>query len=160
MSSDAPSDFRWRLATVGDDAAILAMVDRLYTEDPSDEPVPIENARRTLDALRSEPIRGRVVVLDVAGAVTGYAFLISFWSNELGGETCEIDELYVAAEHRNRGFGSKLVASLRDGSGPWPRIPVALCLQVSPTNDRARKLYERLGFSRWKNAMMVARGSS
>jgi len=147
----------WRPAAPADDSAIIELVARLYTEDPSDEPVPLENARRTIDALRMDPIRGRVVVLDMAGVIAGYAFLISFWSNELGGETCEIDELYVASEERNRGFGSRLVASLRDGSGPWPRVPVALCLQVSPTNERARKLYERLGFALWKNALMVAR---
>jgi GNAT superfamily N-acetyltransferase len=147
----------WRLATRADDDAIVAMVEALYVEDPSDEPVPIENTRRTLDVLRGEPVRGRVVVLAVGDGLAGYAFLISFWSNELGGEVIEIDELYVVASSRGQGCASSLIRSLRDGSGPWPRVPVALALQVTPSNDRARRLYERLGFAAWKNTTLIAR---
>jgi len=147
----------WRLATQADDEAIVAMVEALYIEDPSDEPVPIENTRRTLDVLRREPVRGRVVVLAKRDALQGYSFLISFWSNELGGEIIEIDELYVAPSSRSEGHGSTLLRSLKDGSGPWPRVPVALALQVTPSNERARRLYERLGFSAWKNTTLIAR---
>jgi GNAT superfamily N-acetyltransferase len=148
---------RWRLATIDDDPAVVAMVAALYDEDPGDLPVPVESTRRTLEALRAEPVRGRVVVLDDCGAARGYAFLIAFWSNELGGETCEIDELYVAPPLRGRGHASALVRSLALGTGPWPRVPLALCLQITPGNARARALYERLGFQVWPNAMMVAR---
>jgi GNAT superfamily N-acetyltransferase len=148
---------RWRPARIEDDAAVVAMVARLYEEDPSERPVPAESARRTLETLRAEPVRGRVVVLDESGVPRGYAFLIAFWSNELGGETCEIDELFVEPALRGSGHASALIRSLALGTGPWPRVPVALCLQVSPANARARALYARLGFSAWSNAMMVAR---
>ena len=147
----------WRLATALDDDAIARMVAALNSEDPGDEPVPPDHVRRTLEALRNEPVRGVAVVLDDRGHARGYAFLISFWSNELGGETCEIDELYVAPELRGRGLASTLVTSLKDGTGPWPRVPVALSLQVTPNNHRARRLYRRLGFSDWKNTMMIVR---
>jgi ribosomal protein S18 acetylase RimI-like enzyme len=147
----------WRLATAKDDDAIALMVMALNSEDPGDEPVPPDHARRTLETLRREPVRGLVAVLDEGGEPRGYAFLISFWSNELGGETCEIDELYVAPHLRGRGLGSTLVMSLKDGTGPWPRVPVALSLQVTPDNQRARQLYRRLGFSDWKNMMMIIR---
>jgi len=147
----------WRNATAADDEAILGLVTSLYREDPSPEDVSVDNARATLEALRREPIRGRVVVLESQSAVVGYAFLIAFWSNELGGETCEIDELYVAGSHRGRGFASTLIDALTHGSPLWSRWPVALCLQVTPSNHRAMKLYERLGFQRRKNIMLVRR---
>jgi hypothetical protein len=42
------------------------------------------------------------VVCDVERRTVGYALLISFWSNELGGEVCNIDELFVAPVYRRR----------------------------------------------------------
>jgi hypothetical protein len=35
---------------------------------------------------------------------------------------------------------------LQRGSELWPERPVALELEVSPANTRARALYDRLGF--------------
>ena len=151
------SDIHWRAAIESDDDAILELCRRLYEEDPSPAPVPIAHTARTLSALREEPLRGRAVVLAGARRVFGYALLIAFWSNELGGETCEIDELYVAAEQRSRGFGSALLRSIADGSGPWPRRPIALGLQVTPDNERAKALYVSLGFRERKNRLLIWR---
>ena len=102
--------------------------------------------RSTLETFRAEPTRGRAIVLDVDGETAGYAFLVSFWSNELGGEICTVDELYVTARVRSQGYGTMLVESLAAGAPIWPRRPVALELEVHPRNTRARALYERLGF--------------
>jgi GNAT superfamily N-acetyltransferase len=84
----------------------------LYEEDPSPMPVPEGNSRTTLATLRAEPVRGRAVVLEVEGVTTGYALLISFWSNELGGELIVIDELYVTPSFRNRGHARELLTIL------------------------------------------------
>jgi GNAT superfamily N-acetyltransferase len=105
----------WRLATAADDLAVLEMFQALYREDPSPDPVPDEQLLRTLRVLREEPRRGRAIVLESDGACVGYALLISFWSNELGGEVANIDELYVAADHRGRGAGTRLVEQLARG---------------------------------------------
>ena len=67
----------------------------LNVEDPGPSPVPAANTRQTLHVLRTQPQRGRAVVLELAGHLCGYALLISFLSNELGGEVCAIDEIYV-----------------------------------------------------------------
>jgi hypothetical protein len=64
----------------------------LNAEDPGPNPVQPQHVRRTLAKLREEPNRGRAVVCDVERRTVGYALLISFWSNELGGEVCNIDE--------------------------------------------------------------------
>ena len=42
----------------------------------------------------------------------------------------------------------------------WPGIPVAMELEVSPKNRRARALYERLGFVEIRNARLRWRGES
>jgi ribosomal protein S18 acetylase RimI-like enzyme len=146
----------WRLATAADEAAVLEMFQALYREDPSPDPVPDEQLLRTLRALREQPVRGRALVLESDGACVGYALLISFWSNELGGEVLNIDELYVAPDHRGHGAGTHLVEQLSRGE-LWGRVPVAIDLEVTPDNHRARTLYERLGFVVAKNTVMRRR---
>ena len=144
----------WRPARPEDDDAIATLCENLYRGDPSSDPVPIGQLARTLAALEDEPARGRALALELAGAVEGYALLISVWSNELGGEICTLDEIYVSAAARGAGHASRLVDQLARGEGPWPGRPVALELEVSPENVRARALYERLGFAPRRNATL------
>ena len=118
----------------------------LNVEDPPPHPVPPEHVRQTLLALREVPSRGRAIVLELEGQVCGYALLIAYWSNELGGEVCTIDELYVEPEYRGRRHATRLIDSLATGEGLWSPKPVALTLEVTPNNVRARQLYERAGF--------------
>jgi len=147
----------WRLATPADDDAIVGFCLALNREDPGPCPVPPDQVRRTLDALRAEPTRGRAVVLVVRGAPAGYALLVSFWSNELGGEVCNVDELYVDPAARGQGFGAALIRSISAGTDPWPTVPVAVELEVSPGNSRARALYESLGFVPVRNSLLRRR---
>ena len=141
----------WRLADPPDDDAIVAMSMALYEGDPPDPSMSPAQVRATLAMFRAEPIRGRAIVLDADGQPGGYAFLVSFWSNELGGEICTIDELYVVSSLRSQGFATTLVEALMTDASIWPRRPVALELEVHPRNTRARALYERLGFRVKKN---------
>ena len=136
----------WRRARPDEDDRLVEMCKSLYAEDPGPHPVTIEQAHRTLATLRREPWRGRAVVLDVDGQLVGYALLISFWSNELGGEVCDVDELFVAREHRGRGHATALFQAL-EHDALWPASAVALALGTTPGNANARRLYERLGFA-------------
>jgi ribosomal protein S18 acetylase RimI-like enzyme len=144
----------WRPSRPDDDPAIIEMSLALYAEDPSDYAVDAEQVGRTLARLRAEPTRGRVLVLDLGQGIQGYALLISFWSNELGGELCVVDELYVQPRARSRGHAARLIEAVARGEGDWPGRPVALELEVSPHNPRARRLYERLGFVPLRNATL------
>jgi ribosomal protein S18 acetylase RimI-like enzyme len=137
----------WRVATEADNDSIVAMCMALNADDPGPAPVPPHQVWRTLAKLRKEPSRGHAVVCEIDGRTVGYALLISFWSNELGGEVCNIDELFVAPEYRGSGLATSLLEGLADGPhSPWPIRPAALALEVSSQNERARALYKRLGF--------------
>jgi ribosomal protein S18 acetylase RimI-like enzyme len=150
----------WRLAKQNDDELIVAMCLELNREDPGSKPVPAEHTRRTLLEIKKNPVRGKALVLEFEGAVVGYSFLMAFWSNELGGEICYIDELYVAPLARGRGLSTQLLNELTSRTGKfWRADCVALDLEVTPDNDRARKLYSSLGFKVWKNTMMRLRFS-
>jgi GNAT superfamily N-acetyltransferase len=135
----------WRPAKPNEDDLIVAMCIALNQEDPG-EPVSEGQIRHTLAALRAAPVRGRAVVADVDEEVVAYALLISFWSNEYGGEICAIDELYVTPSHRGRGIATRLFEAIVTDRSLWHERPVALELEVTPDNARARAFYERLGF--------------
>jgi ribosomal protein S18 acetylase RimI-like enzyme len=135
----------WRLAGPDDDDRIVALCLALYTEDPSPVSPAASQIHHTLQELRRSPQRGVAAVLEIAGRIEGYALLISFWSNEFGGELCDVDELYVTPSHRNRGHGTALFDLVEKGA-LWPRERVGISLLVTPDNDRALGLYRRLGF--------------
>ena len=134
------------MATPEDDDAIVAMSLALYEHDSPPPKVSRGQVQRTLDTLRAQPVRGRALVLDADGQPAGYALLVSFWSNELGGEICTIDELYVAPAWRSQGFGTRLIEAVGRGD-LWETTPVALELEVAPHNSGAYALYTRLGFA-------------
>ena len=52
----------------------------------------------------------------------------------------QLGHLYIAADHRDRGLGSRLVALAQD------RFPEGLELWTFQANDRARRFYRRNGF--------------
>ena len=144
----------WRPAINSEDDDIVEMSRELYAEDPAPMPVPDRHTRETLSILRAEPARGRAMVLQLNNAVAGYALLISFWSNELGGEIIVIDELYVRPLYRNQGHARALLTTLTSAETLWPRQSVAIELEVTPQNERAASLYTRLGFKSVKNTRL------
>ena len=135
----------WRMAKPEDDDAVVEMCMRLYDEDPGHLTVRPENIRATLQALRREPCRGRAVVLEIEHRLLGYVLLIVFWSNELGGHICEVDELFVVLGHWSQGHGKSLFDGISQGQ-LWPTPIAGIALGVTSDNVRARRLYERLGF--------------
>jgi GNAT superfamily N-acetyltransferase len=137
-----------------DHAALVGLMRQLYEEDPAERHVPEENFARTLLELETRPEKGAVLVIDRDGQIVGYAVLINFWSNECGGNVLIIDELYVALPCRGQGIGADFVRHLIDNE--WNEA-VAVRLEVTPRNARARQLYERLGFSSHKNETMQLR---
>ncbi|HET6437475.1 MAG TPA: GNAT family N-acetyltransferase [Anaeromyxobacter sp.] len=133
----------WRKARIEDGEEIVSMCLALFGDDPGPAPVDAGRVRQTLALFERQPSRGEAVVAEVGDRVTGYAFLVRFWSNEQGGEICEVDELYVRPERRGEGLASALFQAIDEGRfGSF----VATALGVTPGNTRARRLYERLGF--------------
>jgi GNAT superfamily N-acetyltransferase len=147
----------WREGRAEEHERVASLMLALYTEDPAPTPMTREQGLSTLRRLTAEPIRGLAVVHGGDSGIEAYALLCSFWSNELGGEVCIVDELYVEKAARGRGLATQLIEGLLRRELPWFGGAVAVELEVTPDNQRARALYQRLGFAAYKNALMRVR---
>ncbi len=140
--------FTCRPIEATDEEETFEMIENLYKEDPVNKPMTKEKIRNTFITLRSLPDKGCIMVIEIDYKIAGYSILINFHSNEFGGNIVFIDELYVKEEFRSKGIGTNFIRYLKDtkfGNA------VALQLEVTPGNTKARKLYESLGFQLHKN---------
>ena len=133
---------------------VLRMMRELYETDESDLHVAPAHFPQTIDRLLAEPSRGRVMLFERDGMVAGYALLIPYWSNEFGGTVLLVDELFVEQANRGQGIARAFFAFV---IADRPFDAVALALEVSPKNARARALYESLGFGERSLRMMTRR---
>jgi GNAT superfamily N-acetyltransferase len=134
---------------------LLEMMRGLYAEDASDINSPGETQfRHTIKVLLEKPDRGQIVLFNEHQTIQGYALLIPYWSNEFGGTLLFVDELFVKPQARSRGIGRRFFEFL---STERPFDALVCALEVSPKNQRARKLYTTLGFEPRSYTMMLRR---
>ena|SRR5437763_10641213 len=135
------------------EAEVLAMMRGLYNNDIGAAAVDLRRSPRVIRAILEQPERGQIILFVENATIHGYAILIPYLSNEFGGTILFIDELFVKAESRQRGIARQFFDYLRRER---PYGPVATVLEVSPSNVRARRLYESVGFVLRDNALLVA----
>jgi predicted GNAT family acetyltransferase len=135
-----------------DYSELKSMIHALYVEDPVNERITDEKISKTVIELRKKPCKGKIIIFEKDSVTIGYSILIFYWSNEYGGDVLHIDELYVKPEHRERGaatcFFKHIAQTYRD------KI-VAVQLEVSPSNTRARNYYRKLGFKKARNVHLT-----
>lgn len=139
---------KYRQFKTSDSEIVAELIQNLYQEDPGGKPMSNKKIQNTFDTLLHHPDKGTIIVLENAGEIIGYAILINFWSNEFGGNILNVDELYIKKGLRGKGIGSGFIKYLIEDK--FGRC-VALQLEVTPGNKKARKLYESLGFKLHKN---------
>ncbi|MDC6363818.1 MULTISPECIES: GNAT family N-acetyltransferase [Flavobacteriaceae] len=139
----------FRPCSVSDFATVTDLIIKLYNEDPGLIQMTKEKALGTLELLSKKADLGSVLVIEVKGETIGYCMLINYWSNEYGGNILHIDELFIKEEYRSKGIGSQLIYRLAKSKFA---DAVGLQLEVTPDNARAKKLYEKLGFTLRKNS--------
>ena len=144
-------DIKYRQFKNSDSETVAELILNLYREDPSDKPMTPEKIQRTFDSLTHHPDRGNIIVLKQQDEIVGYSILSNFWSNEFGGNLLVIDELYVRENFRGKGIGTNFIKYIIENKF---NNAVALQLEATPDNVRARKLYESLGFKLHKNTML------
>jgi len=141
-------NIRYRQFKAADSETVAGLIRNLYMEDPSDRPMLPQKIQATFDSLTRHPDRGCIMILEYENGIVGYSIIINFWSNEFGGNVSFIDELYIKKEFRGKGIGTDFIKYLAENKFG---DAVALRLEVTPDNKKARKLYESIGFKPHKN---------
>lgn len=101
-------------------------------------------ARRALAQLLDDPRLGRVYLIRVGDELAGYLVLTFGFSLEFKGRDAFVDELFLRAEFRGRGIGTR---ALRVAEETCRAENVrALHLEVERANTGAQEVYRRAGF--------------
>ena len=133
-----------REATPEDEPELLRMMRQLAEQETGkihfDEAAP----RASLRKFRSLPAFGVVWMLCEGNKPVGYIILTVGFSFEFHGHDAFIDELYVDAAYRRRGYGLKAVSFIEKKARE--RGVNAIHLEVDRGNNLAFELYRRAGY--------------
>ena len=137
----------------GDSEIVLDMMRRFYNS-----PALITNGSEKIFAANVENILSGstcaegFVFVD-AEKIIGYGITARSYSTEFGGERICIEDIFVEAEYRGRGVGSKFIRHVKE---LYP--DKIFWLEVEADNIKAIDFYKRLGFKELHYLEMVCTG--
>ena len=134
-----------REAAPSHEAELLRIMRVLAEQEPGKIKFDERAARASFRQLLSLPAFGRVWLLWEGNRLAGYIVLTIGFSFEFHGHDAFIDELYVDAAFRRRGFGRQAVAFVEQKARDMGVN--AIHLEVDRGNDPALELYRRSGYA-------------
>lgn len=140
----------FRRITQGDRALYYHYADVFYHTDVVNAPVPVENYARTFDEMMRSDDYVWGYIFEHEGATCGFALLSRTFSQEAGGASVTLEEIYIDPEYRGRGLATELFTYLKQQD--WI---MRLRLEVEDDNEGAKRLYERMGFELLPYLQMV-----
>ncbi len=138
------TELQFREATLQDEAALVPMMRALDEHEPYAIQFDESAVRTAFRQFLALPAFGRVWLLYHGPALIGYIILTIGFSFEFHGHDAFIDELYIAPDHRRRGFGRQAIAFLEQKAREMGVN--AVHLEVDRGNDSALELYRRSGY--------------
>ena len=130
-----------REITEADKEEYIKMANDFYSSDAVSHKIPEKNFDIAFEAAVGNNPFIRLYILGTNRKTAGYAAIAVTFTTEGGGNTLWLDELYIKPEYRGKGFGRALIEFLKQD----PSIK-RIRLEITPENERAKKLYESEGF--------------
>ena len=140
----------FREITPGDRELYYRYVDIFYHSDAVEAPVPHKNYEVTFNELMRSSDYLKCYIFEDGGKPCGFALLSKTFSQEAGGVSVTIEEIYVDEEYRGRGMATGFFEYLKRIKGI-----ARLRIEVEDSNEGAKRLYERMGFKLLPYLQMV-----
>lgn len=140
----------FRRITENDRELYYHYVDVFYHTDAVNAPVPTENYRLTFDEMMRSDDYVRGYIFEHDGTPCGFALLSKTFSQEAGGYSVTIEEIYIDEEYRSKGLATEFFEWLKKES-----CAMRLRIEVEDYNEGAKRLYERMGFELLPYLQMV-----
>lgn len=133
----------FREAIAADVPAMIRLLGHLFAQEA--EFTPDEGAqRRGLEMILADPDAGALLIAEDAGQVIGMVSLLYTTSTALGARVALLEDMVVAPEARNSGFGRALL------DAAIARARADGCRRITLLTDRgnadAQRFYEQAGF--------------
>ena len=114
-----------------------------------------DKAAEALAELLAEPSAGCIWLISVGSEAVGYIVLTLGFSLEYHGRDAFVDEFYIRAPFRGRGYGRQAMALVEEEARALHVRE--LHLEVERRNNSAQRLYRRLGFAHHDRYLMSKR---
>ncbi|MBQ6627049.1 MAG: GNAT family N-acetyltransferase [Ruminococcus sp.] len=140
----------FRLIEERDRELYYAYADKFYNSDVVNAPVPKVNYELTFNEFMRSSDYVWCYIFECEGKPCGFAMLSKTFSQEAGGYSVTVEEIYIDEEYRNRGMGTQFFEYMKEN------IPAARYrIEVELENEKAKRLYERMGFEVLPYVQMV-----
>lgn len=133
-----------------DRALYYRYADTFYHTDAVNAPVPPENYEATFNEFIHSDAYLKCYIFECEGTPCGFALLSKTFSQEAGGVSVTIEEIYIEEAYRGRGLATAFFTYLKEQPGV-----MRLRLEVEDDNVGAKRLYERMGFEPLPYLQMV-----
>lgn len=125
-------------------------VDIFYHTDVVESPVPKENYEVTFNELMRSDDYLKCYIFECDNKPCGFVLLSKTFSQEAGGLSVTIEEIYIDEDYRGRGLATEFFDYLKS----LDKI-ARLRIEVEDYNEGAKRLYERTGFKLLPYLQMV-----
>ncbi len=134
-------DEMFRKITSEDRELYYKYADLFYNSDVVNAPVPKENYKITFDEFMRSDDYVWCYIFELDNKPVGFAMLSKTFSQEAGGISVTVEEIYIEEEYRGRGLATEFFEYMKRD------IPAARYrIEVETDNEKAMRLYERMGF--------------
>ncbi len=140
----------FREITEADKDLYFHYVDIFYHLDVVESPVPRENYEITFNELMRSDDYLKCYIFEFEGNPCGFALLSKTFSQEAGGVSVTVEEIYIEEKYRGRGLSTEFFEWLKAKPGIK-----RLRIEVEDYNEGAKRLYERMGFKLLPYLQMV-----
>jgi len=133
-----------------DRALYYEYADRFYHTDAVNAPVPTENYRVAFDEMMRSDTYLKGYIFEWEDKPCGFALLSKTFSQEAGGLSVTVEEIYLDPAYRGKGLGTSFFECIKR------EIPaMRFRIEVEDDNEGAKRLYERMGFELLPYLQMV-----